>query len=122
VRGTTSRKIVKMVRDAGAREVHLRISAPPTRWPCYYGIDTPVRSELIAATHTEDEIARYVTADSIGYLSEKGLHEAVRAEPRSFCDACFTGEYLVQLAPPGAGCGGDGPEPKAKAEGGAAER
>src|SRR4051812_42318064 len=122
VRGTTSRKIVKMVRDAGAREVHLRISAPPTRWPCYYGIDTLVRSELIAATHTEDEIARYVTADSIGYLSEKGLHEAVRAEPRSFCDACFTGEYLVQLAPPGAGCGGDGPEPKAKAEGGAAER
>ncbi|MFL5290646.1 MAG: amidophosphoribosyltransferase [Myxococcales bacterium] len=118
VRGTTSRKIVKMVRDAGAREVHLRISAPPTRWPCYYGIDTPVRSELIAATHTEDEIARYVTADSIGYLSEKGLHEAVRAEPRSFCDACFTGEYLVQLAPPGGAVDG----PKAKAEGGAAER
>ena len=108
VRGTTSRKIVKMVRDAGAREVHLRISAPPTRWPCYYGIDTPVRSELIAATHTEDEIARYVTADSIGYLSEKGLHEAVRAEPRSFCDACFTGEYLVQLAPPGSEGGSGG--------------
>jgi amidophosphoribosyltransferase len=100
VRGTTSRKIVKMVRDAGAKEVHLRISAPPTRWPCYYGIDTPVRSELIAATHTEDEIAKYVTADSLGYLSEKGMHEAVRAEPRSFCDACFTGEYLVQRTPP----------------------
>jgi len=109
VRGTTSRKIVKMVRDAGAREVHLRISAPPTRWPCYYGIDTPVRSELIAATHTEEEIARYVTADSLGYLSEKGMHEAVRAEPRSFCDACFTGEYLVQLAPPETGATRPGP-------------
>ena len=87
VRGTTSRKIVKMIRDAGAREVHLRISAPPTRWPCYYGIDTPVRSELIAASHTVEEIARYVTADSLGYLSQEGMHEAVRAEPRSFCDA-----------------------------------
>ena len=100
VRGTTSRKIVKMVRDAGAKEVHLRISAPPTRWPCYYGIDTPVRKELIAATHTVEEIAKYVTADSLGYLSEQGMHEAVRAEPRTFCDACFTGEYLVQLTPP----------------------
>jgi len=100
VRGTTSRKIVKMLRDAGAREVHLRISAPPTRWPCYYGIDTPVRSELIAASHTVEEIAKYVTADSLGYLSREGVHEAANAEPRSFCDACFTGEYLVQLTPP----------------------
>ena len=100
VRGTTSRKIVKMLRDAGAREVHLRISAPPTRWPCYYGIDTPVRSELIAASHTIDEIARYVTADSLGYLSREGMHAAARAEPKSFCDACFTGEYLVQLTAP----------------------
>jgi len=103
VRGTTSRKIVRMIRDAGAREVHLRISAPPTRWPCYYGIDTPVRSELIASSHTEKEIAKYVTADSIGYLSRDGMHEAAKAEPRSFCDACFTGEYLVQLTPPDAG-------------------
>ncbi|HYY51694.1 MAG TPA: phosphoribosyltransferase family protein, partial [Myxococcales bacterium] len=103
VRGTTSRKIVKMIRDAGAREVHLRISAPPTRWPCYYGIDTPVRSELIAASHSEKEIAKYVTADSLGYLSRDGMHEAANAEPRSFCDACFTGEYLVQLTPPDAG-------------------
>ena len=100
VRGTTSRKIVKMLRDAGAKEVHVRISAPPTKWPCYYGIDTPVRKELIGATHTVEEIAKYVTADSLGYLSEKGMHEAVRAEPRTFCDACFTGEYLVQLTPP----------------------
>jgi amidophosphoribosyltransferase len=103
VRGTTSRKIVKMIRDAGAREVHLRISAPPTRWPCYYGIDTPVRSELIAASHTEKEIAKYVTADTLGYLSRDGMHEAVNAESRTFCDACFTGEYLVQLTPPDAG-------------------
>jgi len=100
VRGTTSRKIVKMIRDAGAREVHLRISAPPTRWPCYYGIDTPVRSELIAASHTEAEIAKYVTADSLGYLSREGMHAAAHAEPRGFCDACFTGEYLVQLTRP----------------------
>jgi amidophosphoribosyltransferase len=97
VRGTTSRKIVKMIRDAGAREVHLRISAPPTRWPCFYGIDTPVRSELIAASHTLPEIAKYVTADSLGYLSSEGMMRAARAEPRSFCDACFSGEYLVQL-------------------------
>ncbi len=102
VRGTTSRKIVKMLRDAGAREVHVRISAPPTRWPCYYGIDTPVRSELIAASHSTDEIARYITADSLGYLSVEGTHAAVATKPRTFCDACFTGEYLVQLALPDA--------------------
>jgi len=101
VRGTTSRKIVKMIRDAGAREVHVRISAPPTRWPCYYGIDTPVRSELIASSHSSEEIARYITADSLGYLSMEGTHQAVAAQPRTFCDACFTGEYLVQLAMPG---------------------
>jgi amidophosphoribosyltransferase len=99
VRGTTSRKIVKLLRDAGAREVHLRVSAPPTRWPCYYGIDTPVRSELIGASHTVDEIARYVTADSLGYLSLEGLQAALQAEPRTFCHACFSGEYLVQLTP-----------------------
>jgi amidophosphoribosyltransferase len=99
VRGTTSRKIVKMIRDAGAREVHMRISAPPTRWPCYYGIDTPVRSELIAASHTVEEIARYITADTLGYLSVEGMMEAVQAQPRSFCSACFSGEYLVQLTP-----------------------
>jgi len=79
VRGTTSRKIVKMVRDAGAREVHLRISSPPTAWPCFYGIDTPTRAELIASSHSVEEIGKYVTADSIGYLSLPGLIEAVRA-------------------------------------------
>jgi amidophosphoribosyltransferase len=97
VRGTTSRKIVKMIRDAGASEVHLRISSPPTSWPCYYGIDTPTRQELVASSHTVEEIATYVTADSLGYLSLEGLYEAL-GEPRaSYCDACFSGEYLIQF-------------------------
>ena len=79
VRGTTSRKIVKMVRAAGAREVHLRISCPPTVSPCFYGVDTPRRSELIAATHSLDEIRKYVGADTLGYLSLEGLHERRRS-------------------------------------------
>jgi amidophosphoribosyltransferase len=95
VRGTTSRKIVKMIRDAGASQVHLRISSPPTAWPCYYGIDTPTRQELIASTHTVDEIATYVTADSLGYLSQSGLYAAIGEDRSTFCDACFSGEYLV---------------------------
>lgn len=95
VRGTTSRKIVKMLRDAGAREVHLRISSPPTRWPCFYGIDTPSRSELIASTHSIEDIRRYVTADSLGYLSMEGLHRAISGQ--GFCDACFSGEYPISL-------------------------
>jgi amidophosphoribosyltransferase len=98
VRGTTSRKIVKMLRDAGAREVHMRISAPPTRWPCFYGIDTPSRSELIASNHTVEEIARYVTCDTLGYLSLEGLHRAVSG--RGYCDACFSGEYPVPFTQP----------------------
>ncbi|MBM4780165.1 MAG: amidophosphoribosyltransferase [Archangiaceae bacterium] len=101
VRGTTSRKIVKMLKDAGAKEVHLRISSPPTSWPCYYGIDTPSRQELIAASHTRDEIARYVTADSLGYLSEQGLVTAAGdSSGKSFCTACFSGKYLTALATP----------------------
>jgi amidophosphoribosyltransferase len=98
VRGTTSRKIVKMVRDAGAREVHLRISSPPTQWPCYYGIDTPTRRELIASSHSTDEIARYVTADTLGYLSLEGMLEAVAGPGRpstGFCHACFSGDYAI---------------------------
>lgn len=82
VRGTTSRKIVKMVRDAGAKEVHLRISSPPTTWPCYYGIDTPTRSELIASTHSIEEIAQYITSDSVGYLSLEGMMNAVMSAHR----------------------------------------
>ena len=98
VRGTTSRKIVKMVRDAGAREVHLRISSPPTQWPCYYGIDTPTRRELIASSHSVDEIARYVTADSLGYLSLEGMLRAV-GDDDSFCHACFSGQYAIPFTP-----------------------
>jgi amidophosphoribosyltransferase len=98
VRGTTSRKIVKLLRDAGAREVHLRISAPPTRWPCFYGIDTPSRSELIASNHSVEEIARYITCDSLGYLSLEGLHASISGN--GYCNACFTGNYPVAFAPP----------------------
>jgi amidophosphoribosyltransferase len=96
VRGTTSRKIVKMLRSAGAREVHMRISAPPTTHPCFYGIDTPTRSELVAASHTVDEICRYVTSDSLAYISHEGMMVAVGGGP-GYCSACFTGEYPVPL-------------------------
>lgn len=96
VRGTTSRKIVKMIKAAGALEVHLRISSPPTQWPCYYGIDTPSRQELIASSHSVEEIARYVTADSLGYLTLEGLGQAVGDRPQAtFCTACFSGRYLT---------------------------
>jgi amidophosphoribosyltransferase len=96
VRGTTSRKIVRMVRDAGAKEIHLRISSPPTAWPCFYGIDTPTRSELIASKHSPEDVAKFVTADSLGYLSLEGLHRAVGGE--GYCDACFSGNYPVPIA------------------------
>ncbi|HTR52934.1 MAG TPA: amidophosphoribosyltransferase [Kofleriaceae bacterium] len=97
VRGTTSRKIVKMLRAAGAREVHLRISAPPTTNPCYYGIDTPTRSELVASSHSVDEINKYVTSDSLAYLSHDGMMAAVGAAAEGYCSACFTGNYPVAL-------------------------
>jgi amidophosphoribosyltransferase len=95
VRGTTSRKIVKMVRAAGAREVHMRISCPPTMSPCFYGVDTPRRSELIGATHSIDEIRRYIGADSLGYLSLDGLLASVGPTRKSYCTSCYTGEYPV---------------------------
>ena len=95
VRGTTSRKIVRMVRSAGAREVHMRISCPPTVSPCFYGVDTPRRSELIAATHTLEEIRKYVDADSVAYLSLEGLTGAVRGGTSSYCTSCYTGIYPV---------------------------
>jgi amidophosphoribosyltransferase len=101
VRGTTSRKIVKMLRAAGAREVHLRISAPPTTSPCYYGIDTPTRSELVASSHSVEEINRYVTSDSLAYLSHDGMMAGVGAAASGdgYCSACFTGKYPVALGP-----------------------
>ena len=95
VRGTTSRKIVRMVRSAGAREVHMRISCPPTVSPCFYGVDTPRRSELIAATHTLEEIRKYVDADSVAYLSLDGLTGAVQGGSARYCTSCYTGVYPV---------------------------
>ena len=96
VRGTTSRKIVGMVRAAGAKEVHVRVSCPPTISPCFYGIDTPSRSELIAATHTIDEIKEFLEADSVGYLSLEGLLTSVGEGRRSYCTSCYTGQYPVE--------------------------
>ena len=95
VRGTTSRKIVKMVRAAGASEVHMRISCPPTISPCFYGVDTPQRSELIGATHSLEEIRRYIGADSLGYLSLDGMLSAVGEHRESYCTSCYTGTYPV---------------------------
>jgi amidophosphoribosyltransferase len=101
VRGTTSRKIVKMVRAAGAREIHVRISSPPTTGPCYYGIDTPLKSELIASNHTQEETREYIEATSLGYLSHDGLLKAVDdAEGRRHCSACFSGRYPVAVTQP----------------------
>jgi amidophosphoribosyltransferase len=97
VRGTTSRKIVRMVRQAGAREVHLRISCPPTISPCFYGVDTPNRGELIASNHTPEEIRRFVEADSLGYLSLASLRRAVADERHEYCYACYTGDYPTEL-------------------------
>ena len=95
VRGTTSRKIAKMIRSAGATEVHMRISSPPIQWPCYYGIDTPKRKELIASSHQVEEIRRYLGADTLGYLSLDGMLKATGSDPGQFCHACFTGDYRV---------------------------
>ena len=97
VRGTTSRKIVRMVRNAGAREVHLRISCPPTVSPCFYGVDTPTKGELIAANNTVNEIRRFVEADSLGYLSLGGLRQAVADHNADYCYACYTGNYPTEL-------------------------
>src|SRR3984957_13001624 len=93
VRGTTSRKIVRMVRQAGAREVHMRISCPPTISPCFYGVDTPNKNELIAANSTIEEIRHFIEADSLAYLSMRGLQESVVDERGEYCYACYTGNY-----------------------------
>jgi amidophosphoribosyltransferase len=97
VRGTTSRKIVRMVRAAGAREVHVRISCPPTISPCFYGVDTPRRSELIAATHSLAEIRDFLEADSLGYLSLEGLMSSVGSGRQNYCSSCYTGVYPVSF-------------------------
>ena len=100
IRGTTSRQIVRIMRDAGAREVHMRISCPPTISPCFYGIDTPTRRELIAATHTVEEIRQYIGVDTLGYLSLEGLREAVGDLDSRFCLACYTASYPTAIQEP----------------------
>ncbi len=97
VRGTTSRKIIRMLRDAGAKEVHLRISSPPTTGPCYYGIDTPSRGELIASSNPVEEIRNFVGADSLAYLSREGMYVFLNGKTDGFCDACFSGNYPVHF-------------------------
>jgi amidophosphoribosyltransferase len=100
VRGTTSRKIVRMMRDAGAREVHMRISCPPTISPCYYGVDTPVKSQLIAANKSIEQIRDYIGADSLAYLSLEGLREAcAEGEKTTYCTSCYTGVYPTKFVP-----------------------
>ncbi|GBQ14872.1 amidophosphoribosyltransferase [Swaminathania salitolerans] len=102
VRGTTSRKIVDMVRAAGATEVHMRISSPPTRHPCFYGIDTPEESQLLAATHSVAQMAEAIGVDSLAFISFDGLYRALGHDDRAdaegrYCDACFTGDYPIEL-------------------------
>ncbi|MDZ4225061.1 MAG: amidophosphoribosyltransferase, partial [bacterium] len=99
VRGTTCMKIVKMLREkGGAKEVHMRISSPPICWPCFYGIDTPTRGELIAAQKSVEEIREFITADTLGFLSIKGLRWFKKQNSEEeYCDACFTGNYTVDL-------------------------
>lgn len=120
VRGTTSRKIVEMVRQAGAKEVHMRISSPPTAHSCFYGIDTPRTEELVAHTHSVEDIANMIGVDSLSYISVDGLYQAVGENKRNnatpqYCDACFTGDYPVELVDKIAGCS----SPKKKASSGA---
>jgi amidophosphoribosyltransferase len=102
VRGTTSRKIVEMVRQAGAAEVHMRISSPPTTHSCFYGIDTPERGKLLAALHNVDEMTKLIGADSLAFVSIDGLYRALgkpgrQPERPHYCDACFTGDYPIPL-------------------------
>jgi amidophosphoribosyltransferase len=97
VRGTTSRKIVNLIRQAGAKEVHLRIACPPTTGPCHYGVDTPDKSQLIAARQSVEEIRQFVGADSLAYLSLEGLFKAVQSSQNKFCAACFDGRYPTPL-------------------------
>jgi amidophosphoribosyltransferase len=98
VRGTTSKKIVQMVREAGAAEVHMRVSCPPTKHSCYYGVDTPHRQDLIASRMSVDEIREYIEVDSLGYLSYEGMLEAIGLDPAASCAACWTGNYPTLVA------------------------
>jgi amidophosphoribosyltransferase len=97
VRGTTTRQVVAMLREAGAAEVHFRVSSPPYRWPCFYGMDTARRSELLAADMEVGEIRDYIGADSLAYIEMSRLLTATGARPASFCTACMSGEYPVAV-------------------------
>ena len=101
VRATTGRKIIKMLRQYGAKEIHFRVSSPPTTHPCFYGIDTPSRSQLIASSHNVDEINKYMESDSLAYLSIDGIKRAIGENEAlfdySFCDACFSGHYPLKF-------------------------
>ena len=99
VRGTTSQKLIALIRAAGAKEVHLRIAAPPTRGPCFYGVDTPQKSELIASHKTTEQIKEFVGADSLKYLSMEGLIESVKGTAQEFCAACFDEKYPTSISP-----------------------
>ena len=100
VRGNTSKQLVKMLRDAGAAEVHLRIVSPEVIWPCFYGIDTDTQDQLISANMSHDEVCAHIGCDSLAFISLEGLREAIRADHPSFCDACFTGDYPVPIPGP----------------------
>jgi amidophosphoribosyltransferase len=97
VRGTTSRRLIRMMRQAGAKQVHFRISSPPIRFPCYYGIDMPTRDELIANNHSIEEVRAYLGVDSLGYLSEEGLFAGTKLDTNDYCMACFNGSYAVEF-------------------------
>jgi amidophosphoribosyltransferase len=99
VRGTTSQKIIRLIRAAGAKEVHFRIASPPTTGPCYYGVDTPGKSQLIAAQHSLEEIREFIDADSLAYLSVEGMMRAVNGSSKEFCAACFDGNYPTPIDP-----------------------
>ena len=97
VRGTTSRGLVRMIRQAGAREVHFRVASPPTTGPCYYGIDTPTREELIAANNSVEEIRKFLDVDTLGYLSLEGMLSASGGQKDRFCHACWSGDYPTDI-------------------------
>ncbi len=98
VRGTTSRKIIGLLREGGAKEIHFRISSPPIKFPCFFGIDTPVQKELIASTYSVEETRQRIEADSLSYLSLKGILSCVK-NPKNYCTACFTGKYPLRVRP-----------------------
>ena len=97
VRGNTSKKLVEMLRQAGAKEVHLRIVSPEVKWPCFYGIDTDTQDQLLSANYTVEEACKWIGADSLAFISVEGLHKSIRTSHDGFCDACFTGNYVVDI-------------------------